>query len=147
MTKPAAKQNPRVLLTYIPRDASSVREKRLIGGWQGDFVEVDVQLELFSREETGANTPRTELVEIAVDGFGTGPAYRIEDLDPALWFITAPGKKRVAREDEDCPKPIAYLSDTGANPAYPREWRCDDSLAAEIIGESAVRVGRQGGRA
>lgn len=138
MTKPAAKQNPRVLLTYIPRDASSIREKRLIGGWQGDFVEVDVQLELFSREETGANTPRTELVEIAADSFGTGPAYRIADLDPALWFITAPGMKRVAREDEDCPVPIAYLSDTGANPAYPREWRCESAQAFEIIAEVAV---------
>ena len=129
--KPAAKlKNTRHEITYIPRDASSIREKRLIGGWQGEFVEVDVQLELFSPEETGATIPRTEIVEVAVDSFGTGPAYRLADLDPALW------RKGIA--DEDLPRPVAYLSDTGANPAYPREWYCEGVLAARVVAESVV---------
>lgn len=124
-----SKQNARVLLTYIPRDASSIREKRLIGGWQGDFVEVDVQLELFSREETGATVARTEMVEIAGDMFGTGPAYRLADLAPALWA------KGIA--DEDLPRPVAYLHDTGKNPAYPREWRAEGiCIAAEVVSEA-----------
>lgn len=130
MTNTAAKQNPRVLLTYIPRDKSSIREVRLIGGWQGEFVEVDVQLELFSREETGAALPRTELVEIAADSSGIGPAYRLADLDPALW--------RPGIADEDRPRPIAYLSETGEDPAYPREWSCEDAQALEVIAEAAA---------
>ncbi len=130
MSKPAALKNTRHLLTYIPRDESRIQERRLIGGWSGHFEIVDVQLEMFSDSETGADCARTELVEVAVDSFGTGPAYRIADLAPELWVKGIP--------DCDLPRPVAYLSDTGHNPAYPREWRTDESIAREVVAELAV---------
>lgn len=128
MSRPAKLQNTRHLLTYIPRDRMRLRARVLIGGWSGHFEEVDVQLELFTPEQTGAATPRTEIVEVAVDSFGTGPAYRLADLEPSLW---------VGADESRWPVPVAYLSDTGRNPAYPREWRTDGALAAEVLHEAS----------
>lgn len=138
MQKPSAIKNPRILLTYIPRDTGRVRGTVRVGGWAGFDLEVDMQIEMFTPEQTGATIAHTELVEVAADSFGTGSAYRIADLDEKLWWREVSGGKRYAREDSECPVAIAILSESGRVEGYAREWRVDGCLAAEIVSEQAL---------
>lgn len=114
----------RLALTVLMRDRARVRDTILVterralpssvwspslAGLVDRFVEVDVQLELWSEDETGATSPQERVVEVTRDL----DAFEPRDLASELWSDEALGwRSDLERGDfARAPRPLASWRD------------------------------------